>query len=136
MLGYQICQSRGIWIKLRRIEFMFPVQFMRTEVILLHWQIHFSDSFLEQLFYRTPPVIAFAISAITSSVFWGFFEFLVKLIRSNHILSHNRSSTFKSSRQRFSVKKGVLKNFAKFTGKHLFWSLFLNKVATWGVQLY
>ena len=27
------------------------------------------------------------------------------------------------------MKKGVLKNFAKFTGKHLCQSLFLNKVA-------
>ena len=37
--------------------------------------------------------------------------------------------TFKSSHQRCSVKKGVLKNFAKFTGKHLCQSLFFNKVA-------
>ena len=29
----------------------------------------------------------------------------------------------RSSHQRCSVKKGVLKNFAKFTGKHLCWSL-------------
>ena len=28
-----------------------------------------------------------------------------------------------------SVKKGVLENFTKFTGKHLCWSLFFNKVA-------
>ena len=28
-------------------------------------------------------------------------------------------------------KKGVFKNFAKFTGKHLCWSLFSNKVAGW-----
>ena len=34
-----------------------------------------------------------------------------------------------SSHRRFSVKKGVLKNFAKFTGKHLCQSLFFNKVA-------
>ena len=27
------------------------------------------------------------------------------------------------------LKKGVLKNFAKFTGKHLYGSLFYNKVA-------
>ena len=26
-------------------------------------------------------------------------------------------------------KKGVLKNFAKFTGKHMRWSLYFNKVA-------
>ena len=31
--------------------------------------------------------------------------------------------------QRCSVKKGVLKNFAKFTGKHLCESLFFNQVA-------
>ena len=31
--------------------------------------------------------------------------------------------------QRCSVKKGVLKNFAKITGKHLCQSLFYNKVA-------
>ena len=31
--------------------------------------------------------------------------------------------------QQWSVKKGVLRNFAKFTGKHLWQSLFLSKVA-------
>ena len=31
--------------------------------------------------------------------------------------------------QRCSVRKGVLRNFAKFTGKHLCQSLFFNKVA-------
>ena len=29
-------------------------------------------------------------------------------------------------------KKGVLRNFKKFTGKHLWQSLFFNKVAVWG----
>ena len=35
----------------------------------------------------------------------------------------------RSSHQRFSVGKGVLKNFAKFMGQHLCQSLFFNKVA-------
>ena len=35
----------------------------------------------------------------------------------------------RSSRQRCSVKEGVLRNFAKFTGKHLCQSLFFNKDA-------
>ena len=34
-----------------------------------------------------------------------------------------------SSHQRCSVEKGVLRNFAKHTGKHLFQSLFFKKVA-------
>ena len=35
--------------------------------------------------------------------------------------------------RRCSVKKGVLRNFAKFTGKHPPQSLFFNKVAIAGV---
>ena len=35
----------------------------------------------------------------------------------------------KSNHQRCSVRKSVLRNFAKFTGKHLQQSLFFNKVA-------
>ena len=33
----------------------------------------------------------------------------------------------KNPHRRYSVKKGVLRNFAKFTGKHLHQSLFFNK---------
>ena len=35
----------------------------------------------------------------------------------------------RSSRPEVFCKKGVLRNFAKFTGKHLCQSLFFNKVA-------
>ena len=35
--------------------------------------------------------------------------------------------SFRSSHRRCSLKKGVLKNFAKVTGKHLWQSLFFNK---------
>ena len=37
--------------------------------------------------------------------------------------------TSRSSHQRYSVKKGTLRNFVKFTGKHLCQRLFFNKVA-------
>ena len=39
----------------------------------------------------------------------------------------------KSSQQRCSMKKAVLKNFAIFTGKHLCWSLFLIKLLAFKV---
>ena len=39
----------------------------------------------------------------------------------------NHHSLLKSCHQRCSVKKGVLNNFAIFTGKHLCWSHFLIK---------
>ena len=40
---------------------------------------------------------------------------------------------FRSSHRRCSVRKVVLRNFAKFTGKHLCQSLFFNKAAGWGM---
>ena len=43
---------------------------------------------------------------------------------------HYRSQIYKSSRQEVFCKKGVLRNFAKFTGKHLSQSLFLIKLQT------
>ena len=43
--------------------------------------------------------------------------------------------TFRSSSPEVSCKKGVLKNFTKFTGKHLCQSLLLIKLQTLGLQL-
>ena len=40
---------------------------------------------------------------------------------------------YRSSHKGYSVRKSVLQNFAKFTGKYLCQSLFLNKVAVWGL---
>ena len=42
----------------------------------------------------------------------------------------------RSSRTEVFCKKGVLGNLTKFTGKHLWKSLFFNKVAGLGLQLY
>ena len=38
---------------------------------------------------------------------------------------------FRSSQRRWSMRKGVLKNSANFTGKHLCWSLFSIKLQAW-----
>ena len=43
---------------------------------------------------------------------------------------------FRSSRPDVFCEKSVLRNFAKFTGKHLCQSLFLIKLQPWGLQLY
>ena len=40
-----------------------------------------------------------------------------------------QSTYFRSSRPEMSCKKGVLRNFVKFTGKHLCQGLFFNNVA-------
>ena len=42
----------------------------------------------------------------------------------------------RSSHQRSSIRKGVLRNFAKLTGKHLYQSLFLNKVEGQGCNVF
>ena len=42
----------------------------------------------------------------------------------------------RSSQPDVFYKKGVLRNFSEFTGKHLCQSLYLDKVASPGLQLY
>ena len=44
-------------------------------------------------------------------------------------LYQKKSTNSRSSQRRCSVRKGALRNFGKFTGKHLCQSLFFNKVA-------
>ena len=44
-------------------------------------------------------------------------------------LIHFNTQRYRSRHRRCSLRKGVLRNFAKFTGKHLCQSLFLNEVA-------
>ena len=46
------------------------------------------------------------------------------------------SPSNRSNHRRCSVRKGVLGNFAKFTGKHLCQILFLIRLQAWGLQLY
>ena len=45
------------------------------------------------------------------------------------------TGNIRNSHQRCSVRKGVLRNLAKFTGKHLYQNLFF-KVAASDLQLY
>ena len=51
-------------------------------------------------------------------------------MRKLYSLSHWARCKYRSSHQRCSVRKDVLRNFAKFTRKHLCQSLFFHKVAT------
>ena len=51
-------------------------------------------------------------------------------------ISRDKVTCFRSSHRRLSVIKGVLRNFTKFTGKHLCQRLFLIKLQALGLQLY
>ena len=54
----------------------------------------------------------------------------------NETNSTSNKAGLRSSRQVF-CKKGVLRNFAKLTGKHLYQSLFFNKVAgLWQTEIF
>ena len=67
-------------------------------------------------FYITPQQ-----EKLCSNVTGGFLEQCHRLI----VRSSCSQMIYRSSHQRWSVKKAVLKNFAIFIGKHQCWSLFL-----------
>ena len=65
-------------------------------------------------------------------VFYLFRGYRTRLVTWNGLIMFQRDITmkhFRSSHQMCSVKKGFLRNFTKFTGKHQCQSLFFNKVA-------
>ena len=61
---------------------------------------------------------------------WNFSLLLLVIgIHSHHLTEENKKNkTYRSSRSEVFCKYGVLKDFAKFTGTHLYWSLFLIKL--------
>ena len=65
---------------------------------------------------------------------WSFMKYIVSLfwfengLKSWEIL-RKYSTIFRTSHQRCSIKKAILKHFVIFTGKHLSRGLFFNKVA-------
>ena len=75
-----------------------------------------------QNFSNQPNVLFVDLNAINSDILKMSEKEIVRVSRSSH--------------QRCSITKGVLRNFAKFTGKHLCQSFFFNKVAGLGLQLY
>ena len=58
------------------------------------------------------------------------------LAKTDRISENSDLSVVAVSTRRWTVKKGVLENFAKFTGKHLDQSLFLIKLKVSGLELY
>ena len=45
-------------------------------------------------------------------------------------MTENMKPNYRSSHGKCSIRKGVLRNFTKFSGKHLCQSLFFDKVAS------
>ena len=67
--------------------------------------------------------------SIFFNIFWIVHHFVKKLGQLLDIVMGNTfKKKFRSSHQRCSIEKGVLRNFIKFTGKHMCESLFFNKV--------
>ena len=80
----------------------------------------------EQLFIETPLYRRFCIM-ITYTISSNLFK-----KGSLQCYRLNNFQSFRNGHWRCSVRKGVLGNFEKSTGKHLWQSLFFNKVAGWG----
>ena len=79
------------------------------------------------------------LALINAVMKYSFFAALVQSWRGNLLKNctpsqvffkefHNSCRTARSSHQRCSIIKGVLRNFAKFTGKHLCQSLFFKRL--------
>ena len=89
------------------------------------------------IFYTTRPFVKISYN---SENFWRKSLLLTIdlsfFFRNSKLRSGMASSINRSSQRRCSLRKGVLRNFAKFTGKQPYQSLFFNKVAGLGLHFY
>ena len=74
-------------------------------------------------------IVILHISSAKCTTSWNLSNGYLSSKSTNSLNHISRYSTNRSSHRRRSVRKGVLRNFVKFIGKHLCQSLFLNKVA-------
>ena len=101
--------------------------------VFRHASLPFLGIFLTYYNHRPAAAyIAFNINSFhctkTEEILHGKLQFLC-IISCHTYFFEKQKFYVRSSQRRCSVKKDVLRNFAKFTGKHLYRSLFFNKVA-------
>ena len=129
------CLRPATSVKNRHWYSCFPVNFVKVLRTPFSWNTFVScfwpyDS--ECVYY---PYVTFKFWIVNFN--WQHREIFSRLLCVRGIQRKTGISTiFRSSHQRCSVRKGVLRNFAKFTGKRLCQSVFFNKVAGWILQLY
>ena len=94
----------------------------------IEWQFQWKTMILSELKYIVSFIItAFAVATAhwnTSQSWFTTFAIFTSLFYDMNML---RLNLCRSCRQRCSVRKGVLRNFTKFTGRHLRQSLYFNK---------
>ena len=106
--------SRSLWILL-------PPYHIKLDMLELFLQLIFTSCC--RLFYQWFKSFYFYFND-----FVHYFSFTSKYNANMLALFELKLNNDRSSHQRCSVRKGVRRNFTKFTGKHLYHSLFLNQV--------
>ena len=92
-------------------SYTFMILYIKTVLLKI-------DAFWKGILFSISLII---VSVISYSHIWNKVQ--------KRVWQHIRKNVFRSSHQKCSMKKGVLINFAKFTGKHMCQSLFFRKVA-------
>ena len=100
--------------------------FIKQEALTRVFSCKFCEIYKNTFSYRTPPVAA-SVNSCTVTNFWSSKNSLVKSFQKS-IKVYWSDWHYRSSHRRCSIRKGALRNLAKFTGKHLFQSLFFNKL--------
>ena len=120
-------------LKMLRCNFHFLKKLTDFRHIILQSARKLKNSFMERVLQIKHFFPSSSISFLRSPIFLSL-SFIFRFVNILDTLSLQKI-TFRSSHRRCSVRKDVLKNFAKLTGKHLCQSLFFNKVVGLSLQL-
>ena len=117
------------FLLIKLLSFWFLVRLMLSHHILMNILIlNFYNYFVTKKSLNNTPSRTFSLKKRTLFKLNVFLiRFLPYLYTARKWLNLIRSKAFRSSRSQMFYKIGVLKNFVKLTGKHLYWSHFLKR---------
>ena len=126
--------SRQPHLKMLRCSFHFLKNLIDFRHIILQPARKLKNSFMKGVLQIKHFFPSSSISFLPSPIFC-LLSFIFRFVNILDTLTLQKI-TFRSSHRKCSVRKDVLKTFAKFTEKHLCQSLFFNKVVGQSLQLY
>ena len=130
MIKYQIEQKLAFSSELKKLRY----------VIFKFFRAILKESMFSTILLPVSSSSSSSIPLCLVKVFWWNLDYTIHrhgIKRLSHILKTHlflilQSVTRRSNHRRYSIQKGVLKNFVKFPGKHLSQNLIFDKFADWG----
>ena len=131
-----LCEAVGTWL-ISEWQFYVSVKKMFTKFLSIYCLLYLSSDIIKGKIFLIFSIIINCHTAKLPNLLAGEVSRTSTFKNSfGQLLLHWVNQMDRNSHRKCSVRKGVLRNFAKFTATHLCQGLFINKVVGLSLRLY